>query len=56
VAEQKRIVPEAVPAVGYFHPSYGYFAHVERWEPNVADHPEDLTEGQLRPDRLLMAD
>lgn len=56
VSEQKKIVPEAVAAVGYFHPSYGYFAHVERWEPDVADRPEDLTEAQLRPDRLLMAD
>jgi len=29
---------------------------VERWEPDVADRPGDLTESQLRPDRLLMAD
>jgi prepilin-type N-terminal cleavage/methylation domain-containing protein len=56
VARQKAIVPTAIPAVGYFHPSYAYFARVSSWENGVANRPDDLTDDRLRADRLLMSD
>jgi len=56
IDRQKPIVRGAVAAVGYFHPSYAYFARVEVWEPGVASRPDDLTAHELRPDRLLMSD
>jgi prepilin-type N-terminal cleavage/methylation domain-containing protein len=56
IGRQKPLVREAVGEVGYFHPSYAYFARVEVWEPGVANRPDDLTAYELRPDRLLMSD
>jgi prepilin-type N-terminal cleavage/methylation domain-containing protein len=41
---------------GLFQFSYSYFARVNKWEAGQASHPEDLTDNQLRCDRLLMAD
>jgi prepilin-type N-terminal cleavage/methylation domain-containing protein len=45
-----------VDAVGYFHPGYGYFARVSRWEDGVATRAEDLTDDKLEATKLLMAD
>jgi prepilin-type N-terminal cleavage/methylation domain-containing protein len=55
VAIQMSLTQVGVDAVGYFEPSYAYYAHVENWT-NVADHPDDLTADRLRADRLLMSD
>ncbi|MDB6121930.1 MAG: type secretion system protein [Pedosphaera sp.] len=41
---------------GLFSYSYGYFARVEMWKSGQATRPQDLTEKELRPDRLLMSD
>jgi len=41
---------------GGFSSSYSYFARVEKWKPGQATHPEDLTENEMRNDRLLMSD
>lgn len=49
-----------VENTGYFHHSYSYYGHVERWnERGPADaviHPEFLTEDRLDSNRLLMSD
>lgn len=44
-----------VDAWGGFSYSYSYFARVELW-PTQATKPQDLTEKELRADRLLMSD
>jgi prepilin-type N-terminal cleavage/methylation domain-containing protein len=41
---------------GGFSSTYTHLLRVERWKANQATHPEDLTENELRPDRLLMSD
>jgi prepilin-type N-terminal cleavage/methylation domain-containing protein len=41
---------------GLFWHSYSYFARVSKWSAGQATHPEDLTDNELRNDRLLMAD
>ena len=41
---------------GLFSCSYSYFARVNKWPAEQATHPEDLTDNELRSDRLLMAD
>ena len=41
---------------GSFTASYPYFARVEKWKPGQATRPQDLTENELRNDRLLMSD
>ncbi len=53
---QKPLIKGGVQGVGYFHPSYSYFARVSNWEANVANRPADLTDAELRADRLLMCD
>ena len=53
--QKKYILPE-VSADGFSHPSYSYFGHVERWDQAGVSGAEFLTESELRPDRLLMAD
>ena len=40
----------------FFNTDYSYFARVEKWRPGQATRPEDLTENELRNDRLLMSD
>jgi prepilin-type N-terminal cleavage/methylation domain-containing protein len=35
---------------------YGYFARADVWKASQASHPENLTERELRADRLLMSD
>lgn len=40
---------------GMFTYSYSYFARVEKWS-SMATRPQDLTENELRADRLLMSD
>jgi prepilin-type N-terminal cleavage/methylation domain-containing protein/prepilin-type processing-associated H-X9-DG protein len=52
----KKFTPVGVNAQGYYHPGYGYFAQVSKWEPNVASNPDDLTDGKLEATKLLMAD
>ena len=42
--------------MGYYHPGYGYFAQVSKWEPNVASNPDDLTDDLLEATKLLVAD
>lgn len=49
-------VQEEMDAWGSFTSSYPYFARVERWKPGQANRPRDLTENELRSDRLLMSD
>lgn len=56
VARQQPLVRAGVAGVGYFHPSYAYFARVSAWESGVANRPGDITEGKLQADRLLMSD
>jgi hypothetical protein len=41
---------------GHFNCSYEYFARVEKWKPNQATFPDDLTANELRADRLLVSD
>jgi len=41
---------------GLFSCSYSYFARVNNWPVGQATHPEDLTDNELRNDRLLMTD
>ena len=58
-ADRGRQIPFVKPGiaeVGYFHPSYSYFARVQNWEPNIANRPSDITDTELRHDRLLMGD
>jgi prepilin-type N-terminal cleavage/methylation domain-containing protein len=45
-----------IQANGHLNMSYEYFARVEKWKPNQASFPDDLTANELRADRLLMAD
>ncbi len=56
VALQQRLVPIAVEANAFFHPSYSLFARADTWEEGYASHPDDLTRKNLDPGRLLMAD
>jgi len=52
--------PEAVQAEinswGLFSFHYSYFARVEKWKASQATRPQDLTERELKADRLLMSD
>jgi len=56
--------PAAIPADvasviqvwGYFNSSYSYFGRADLWKPNEASRPQDLTEAELNPNRLLMSD
>lgn len=41
---------------GWFNSSYAYFGRVDLWKSNEASRPQDLTEKELAPDRLLMSD
>jgi prepilin-type N-terminal cleavage/methylation domain-containing protein len=41
---------------GLFSMSYCYYARVETWQPGMATRPQDLTEAELKADRLLMDD
>jgi prepilin-type N-terminal cleavage/methylation domain-containing protein len=45
-----------VQAWGWYNLSYSYFGRADVWKPHEAPHPEDLTQKQLAPDRLLMSD
>lgn len=56
LAFQKSFIRRAVDLGTFFHPSYSYYAHVERWDQRGVQRPEALTEAELRPDRLLMSD
>lgn len=57
IAFQRSFVKAEVSlATGFFHPSYSYFAHVEKWDPAGVTRADRLTEGELKPERLLMAD
>jgi prepilin-type N-terminal cleavage/methylation domain-containing protein/prepilin-type processing-associated H-X9-DG protein len=47
---------QGVQAQGFFHPAYGYFARVSKWEAGVATRPDDLTDDKLDATKLLMAD
>ena len=46
----------ATAAGGWFNTAYSFCAHVENWKPGQATMPGDLTERELRADRLLMED
>jgi prepilin-type N-terminal cleavage/methylation domain-containing protein len=41
---------------GGFSSTYSHLLRVEKWKPNQATRPDDLTANELRPDRLLMSD
>ncbi len=41
---------------GFLSTSYSYFARSDRWKPDQATRPDDLTAKELRADRLLMTD
>ena len=56
VPRSQQNIQDQMDQWGYFSASYGYFARVENWKPGEATRPEDLTEGELRADRLLMSD
>ena len=49
-------VASAIRGWGWFGSSYAYFGRADVWKPNEAPHPEDLTQKELAPDRLLMSD
>jgi prepilin-type N-terminal cleavage/methylation domain-containing protein len=49
-------VQAGISGWGLFWHSYSYFARVSKWTAGQATHPEDLTDNELRHDRLLMAD
>lgn len=49
-------VDAEVAAWGLNSMDYGYFARADRWKVGQASHPENLTERELRADRLLMSD
>lgn len=53
---QKSFVRTAVGLGTFFHPSYAYYGHAERWDPAGVHREECLTERELRSDRLLMSD
>src|SRR2546421_1104135 len=41
---------------GWFNSAYSYFARVENWKPGQATMPADLTDKELKADKLLMID
>jgi prepilin-type N-terminal cleavage/methylation domain-containing protein len=53
-------IPTDVAAVirdwGWFNASYSYFGRADVWKPSEASRPDDLTQKQLTPNRLLMTD
>ena len=49
-------VQQEIDSWGGFTSAYSYFARVEKWLPGQATQPQDLTENELRNDRLLMSD
>jgi len=49
-------VESVIQGWGYFNSSYSYFGRVDLWKPNEATRPQDLTERELDPNRLLMSD
>jgi len=53
---QKQFIRTEVGFDGWFHPSYAYYAHVERWDPRGVSGAEFITETEMRSDRLLMSD
>lgn len=53
---QKSFIRRAVELGDFFHPSYAFYGHVERWDPRGVSKAEWLTERELRSDRLLMSD
>jgi len=56
-ASQRPLNPKDEIAVsGMFSCSYGYFARAEKWTAGLATHPQELTENELKNDRVLMAD
>jgi hypothetical protein len=53
---QRKAVQTAVQQEGYFLPSYSYFGGVDKWTPESATQPDDLTGNELRAGKLLMTD
>lgn len=49
-------VQNEITGWGVFSSDYSYFCRVEKWGAGEATRPQDLTEGELRGDRLLMSD
>jgi hypothetical protein len=49
-------VQDEIDGWGVFTFDYTFFARAEMWKPGQATRPQDFTEGELRPDRLLMSD
>jgi len=55
ISRSSQNIQDEVDAWGGFSYSYSYFARVDNW-PSMATRPQDLTEKELRSDRLLMSD
>ncbi len=55
-AYMKKIIQSSVNFVGFFQPSYSYYARVTKWDQAGVHHAEALTDNELRSDRLLMSD
>jgi len=49
-------VESVIQVWGYFNSSYSYFGRVDLWKPIETTRPQDLTEAELNPNRLLMSD
>jgi prepilin-type N-terminal cleavage/methylation domain-containing protein len=56
VPYSREYVQQIIDSWGFFTTSYSYFIRAEKWKPGQATHPQDLTENELRADRLLVGD
>jgi hypothetical protein len=50
------MVKGVIDTWGFLTTSYSYFIRAEKWKPGQATRPLDLTENELRADRLLASD
>jgi len=56
VPYSREYLQQVIDAWGFFTASYSYFIRAEKWKPGQATRPQDLTENELRSDRLLVSD
>jgi hypothetical protein len=56
IPRTRKSIQDEMEAWGGFSSSYSYFARADNWKPGQATRPEDLTENELKNDRLLMSD
>ena len=53
---QKGLIEVEVGFDGFFHPSYSYYGQVGKWDQRGVQGASALTDGELRADKVLMAD